>query len=154
MSHFMFQTTPVPTTAAKALSSASSSSTLAAPRYSTSYPVGVRVRRKNMPITCSVPSPLIDGGDHSVVLLERCYKAPSALPSGSTAEYGPLMKGGQYGAFGAVTLEKGKLDTTQQQSETTPEVCNCYFCCCCCCCFQFQNSLNFFSFFYLSFAIS
>ncbi|KAK9217846.1 hypothetical protein WN943_006476 [Citrus x changshan-huyou] len=122
MSHIMFQTTPVPTTAAKALSSASSSSTLAAPRYSTSYPVGVRVRRKNMPITCSVPSPLIDGGDHSVVLLERCYKAPSALPSGSTAEYGPLMKGGQYGAFGAVTLEKGKLDTTQQQSETTPEL--------------------------------
>ncbi|KDO41863.1 hypothetical protein CISIN_1g0096211mg [Citrus sinensis] len=122
MSHIMFQTTPVPTTAAKAVSSASSSSTLAAPRYSTSYPVGVRVRRKNMLITCSVPSPLIDGGDHSVVLLERCYKAPSALPSGSTAEYGPLMKGGQYGAFGAVTLEKGKLDTTQQQSETTPEL--------------------------------
>lgn len=101
-----------------------------------------------MPITCLVPSPLIDGGDHSVVVLERCYKAPSAIPSGSTAKYGPLMKGGQYGAFGAVTLEKGKLDTTQQQSETTPEVCNC-------CCFQFQNSLTFFSlFFILSLAIS
>ncbi|XWS62528.1 hypothetical protein CRYUN_Cryun06bG0019200 [Craigia yunnanensis] len=32
------------------------------------------------------------------------------------------MKGGKYGAFGAVTLEKGKLDMSQKQSTSSPEL--------------------------------
>lgn len=44
-----------------------------------------------------------------------------AAPASGTREFGPVMKG-QYGAFGAVTLEKGKLDMTQKQSKSSPEV--------------------------------
>jgi len=53
----------------------------------------------------------------STVHLERCFNAPVAshLPSIS-------MKGGQYGAFGAVTLEKSKLDMSQKQTRSSPEV--------------------------------
>lgn len=53
----------------------------------------------------------------STVHLERCFNAPvsSHLPSIS-------MKGGQYGAFGAVTLEKSKLDMSQKQTRSSPEV--------------------------------
>ncbi|XP_027343398.1 protein RETICULATA-RELATED 1, chloroplastic-like isoform X2 [Abrus precatorius] len=50
---------------------------------------------------------------HTAFHLERCFAAPSA-PS-------PSMKG-QYGAFGAVTLEKSKLDLTQKQSQSSPEL--------------------------------
>lgn len=71
-------------------------------------------------LKCSSPS-LIDGGEQSSAFLEKCFKAPNALASGSTAQYGPVMKG-QYGALGAVTLEKGKLDLTQKQSKSSPEV--------------------------------
>lgn len=135
MSQIMFQTTPVPITT-KTLSSSFAPPSLPIPRLGTSHPgnqpVSVKLRRKNSTVTCSSSS-LIDGGDHSMAVLERCFKGPSALPSGSTAEYGPLMKG-QYGAFGAVTLEKGKLDMSQQQSESTPEV-SCYL--------RFENSFHF-----------
>ncbi|KAG5137021.1 hypothetical protein JHK82_021752 [Glycine max] len=53
----------------------------------------------------------------STVHLERCFNAPVAshLPSIS-------MKGGQYGAFGAVTLEKSKLDMSQKQTRSSPEL--------------------------------
>ncbi|KAL2968804.1 hypothetical protein AAZX31_15G045500 [Glycine max] len=53
----------------------------------------------------------------STVHLERCFNAPvsSHLPSIS-------MKGGQYGAFGAVTLEKSKLDLSQKQTSFSPEL--------------------------------
>uniref|UniRef100_A0A7N2MRG8 Uncharacterized protein n=1 Tax=Quercus lobata TaxID=97700 RepID=A0A7N2MRG8_QUELO len=57
-------------------------------------------------------------GDSSVSLLERCLVAPLAVSSSSMLS--PVMKG-QYCAFGAVTLEKGKLDMSQKQSQTSPE---------------------------------
>lgn len=41
--------------------------------------------------------------------------------SSSRGEFGPVMKG-KYGAFGAVTLEKGKLDLSQKESKVSPEV--------------------------------
>ncbi|KAI6678672.1 hypothetical protein NL676_039468 [Syzygium grande] len=63
----------------------------------------------------------VDGsrGGESRALLERCFQAPSSSGSG---DFGPVMKGGQFGAFGAVTLEKGKLDMTQKQSQSSPEL--------------------------------
>ncbi|KAK9162203.1 hypothetical protein Syun_003105 [Stephania yunnanensis] len=69
------------------------------------------------------------GGD-SVVHLERCFSASpdlnsAAVPSSSNSSSfsssgGPVMKG-QYGAFGAVTLEKSKLDMSKSQTKFTPE---------------------------------
>ena len=47
--------------------------------------------------------------------LERCFNAPIASEPAS-------MKGGQYGAFGAVTLEKSKLDLSQKETFSSPEV--------------------------------
>jgi hypothetical protein len=39
------------------------------------------------------------------------------------------MKGGkQYGAFGAVTLEKAKLDISQRKKKIIPEVTNAVIC--------------------------
>ncbi|TQD87989.1 hypothetical protein C1H46_026487 [Malus baccata] len=65
-----------------------------------------------------LPSPstsdAVDGD--SMAMMERCFAGPSA-PGG----LGPVMKG-QYGAFGAVTLEKGKLDMSQKQSKSSPEL--------------------------------
>ena len=67
-------------------------------------------------------SALVDGD--SVALLERCFLAePASVPSSSaSATSFPVMKG-KYGSFGAVTLEKSKLDTSQKQSKSSPEVC-------------------------------
>lgn len=87
-------------------------------------PVGGKPRRGDLAIMCSVcppPSaPLTDGaaGGESVEILERSFRRPS---SSGSADSGPIMKG-QYGAFGAVTLEKGKLDMSQKQSKSSPEV--------------------------------
>ncbi|AES66732.1 hypothetical protein MtrunA17_Chr2g0318431 [Medicago truncatula] len=54
-------------------------------------------------------------------LLERCFAAPAAPPSAS-GNINPVMKG-KYGAFGAVTLEKSKLEISQQQSnKSAPEL--------------------------------
>lgn len=39
----------------------------------------------------------------------------------------PVMKG-QYGAFGAVTLEKSKLDLSQKTTKSSPEVRGEMFC--------------------------
>ncbi|XP_004299952.1 PREDICTED: uncharacterized protein LOC101315147 [Fragaria vesca subsp. vesca] len=68
---------------------------------------------------CASPSTSdsVEGGQST--LWERCFVAPSSLPARN--EFGPVMKG-QYGAFGAVTLEKGKLDMTQKQSKSSPEL--------------------------------
>ncbi|KAI3448318.1 hypothetical protein Pfo_004983 [Paulownia fortunei] len=62
-----------------------------------------------------------------IASLERCFQAsppaadaPSSTSSGS-ADFGPVMKG-QYGALGAVTLEKSKLDLTQKQTKSSPEL--------------------------------
>ncbi|KAJ0078405.1 hypothetical protein Patl1_36879 [Pistacia atlantica] len=117
MSHIMFPTS------AKTLSSLTPPS-LPIPRLGPSQPgsqpTSVKLRRRNLNVTCSAS--VVDGGESSVAGLERCYTAPSALASSSSVEFGPVMKGGQYGAFGAVTLEKGKLDLTQKQSQSSPEV--------------------------------
>ncbi|KAJ0014272.1 hypothetical protein Pint_20857 [Pistacia integerrima] len=117
MSHIMFPIT------AKPLSSFTTRS-LPIPRLGPSQPgsqpTSVKLRRRNLNVTCSAS--VIDGGESSVAGLERCYTAPSALASSSRVEFGPVMKGGQYGAFGAVTLEKGKLDLTQKQSQPSPEL--------------------------------
>lgn len=69
------------------------------------------------------PPPMADGD--TIAHLERCFmESPSAtdLPSSSSSrEFGPVMKG-QYGAFGAVTLEKSKLDMSQKQTKSSPEL--------------------------------
>ncbi|KAK4749964.1 hypothetical protein SAY87_027413 [Trapa incisa] len=72
----------------------------------------------------SSPAPLVDDGAGGVwvsvrTALERCFQAPCSS-SGST-EAGPVMKG-QYGALGSVTLEKSKLDLSQKQAKTSPEL--------------------------------
>ena len=72
----------------------------------------------------SSSSAVVEGdSSSSVSLLERCLVAPPAVSSSSSSSsmLSPVMKG-QYGAFGAVTLEKGKLDTSQKQSQSSPEV--------------------------------
>ncbi|KAK4800462.1 hypothetical protein SAY86_020949 [Trapa natans] len=72
-------------------------------------------------IRCSVcqppPVPLIGGGvgEESVEILERFFRGPSS------ADTGPVMTG-KHGAFGAVTLEKGKLNMPQKQSKSSPEL--------------------------------
>ncbi|KAI7726803.1 hypothetical protein M8C21_021027, partial [Ambrosia artemisiifolia] len=67
-------------------------------------------------------SAAVDGD--SVAALERCFRmTPVECPAASSvAAHGPVMKGGQYGAFGAVTLEKSKLDMTQKQTKSSPEL--------------------------------
>ncbi|MBA0771769.1 hypothetical protein Gotri_007246 [Gossypium trilobum] len=108
MSHIMFQTSPLPKTL------------LLKP----SLPPPPGKHRKNLTLRCSSSS-LIDGGESSVASLERCFLAPPApveSASSGSGEVGPVMKGGQYGAFGAVTLEKGKLDLSQKQSTSSPEL--------------------------------
>lgn len=45
----------------------------------------------------------------------------SCSAASAGAQVGPVMKG-QFGSFGAVTLEKGKLDLTQKKSESSPEL--------------------------------
>ena len=69
----------------------------------------------------SSSSAVVDGdSSSSVSLLEGCLVAPPAVSSSSSSMLSPVMKG-QYGAFGAVTLEKGKLDMSQKQSQSSPE---------------------------------
>ncbi|CAI0375738.1 unnamed protein product, partial [Linum tenue] len=91
--------------------------------------VGRRVPSLSISCSCSSSSSssssIIDGGG-DVALLERCFVAPPApvekgLGSSSGGEFGPVMKG-KFGSLGAVTLEKGKLDLSQKQSQSAPEV--------------------------------
>lgn len=83
---------------------------------------GRRLKRHYFRVRAS--SSALVGGDASAHL-ERCFQmspdAPSSTPS-SSLEFGPTMKGGQYGAFGAVTLEKSKLDMTKKETKTSPQV--------------------------------
>lgn len=58
------------------------------------------------------------GYNSSSSFLEKCFAAPPAPVAASVA---PLMKG-KYGALGAVTLEKSKLDMSQKQTKSSPEV--------------------------------
>lgn len=59
-------------------------------------------------------------------LLERCFVSsgvePASVSSSSSVMLAPVMKGGKYGAFGAVTLEKSKLDMSQKTTKSSPEV--------------------------------
>ncbi|XP_022927672.1 protein RETICULATA-RELATED 1, chloroplastic [Cucurbita moschata] len=68
-----------------------------------------------------------DSDGNSIALLERCFAAPSSpagsdssLTATSSSSSGPVMKG-KYGALGAVTLEKSKLDMSQKQTRSSPE---------------------------------
>ncbi|KAE8716920.1 putative disease resistance protein [Hibiscus syriacus] len=112
MSHLVFQASPLPKTL------------LLKPRLQPSARPSVCRLKNNLTVRCSSYS-LIDDVDSSVAALERCFSAPPApveLGSSGSSEVGPVMKGGKYGAFGAVTLEKGKLDLTQKQTTSTPEL--------------------------------
>uniref|UniRef100_A0A7N0URR5 Uncharacterized protein n=1 Tax=Kalanchoe fedtschenkoi TaxID=63787 RepID=A0A7N0URR5_KALFE len=80
---------------------------------------GSVVVTKSCALSSSSPSALVDGGD-SVAALERCYAASPASTS-SAADGGVVMKG-QYGAFGATTLEKSKLDLSQKQTKSNPQL--------------------------------
>lgn len=82
-------------------------------------------KRRSLAVRAS-SSALVDGD--SVALLERCFLADSASVPSSSASAMPLpvMKG-KYGSFGAVTLEKSKLDLSQKQSRLSPEVCVFFF---------------------------
>ncbi|KAF5201402.1 Reticulata-related 6 protein [Thalictrum thalictroides] len=72
----------------------------------------------------SSSSPVVDGD--SIATLEKCFRDSPDTNSGissssSSVMYAPVMKGGQYGAFGAVTLEKSKLDMSKPQTKSSPE---------------------------------
>ncbi|XAR49399.1 hypothetical protein NMG60_11032587 [Bertholletia excelsa] len=131
MSHSVFQTAqimPINTQTIPATKTLSSkpllpiwSSVQRWPQVSDKLQKGVVVRASSAP-----SAPLVDGD--SVALLERCFRASPATdsPSSSTSSsasvtHGPVMKGSEYGAFGAVTLEKSKLDLTQKQTKSSPE---------------------------------
>ncbi|KAF9619763.1 hypothetical protein IFM89_009236 [Coptis chinensis] len=89
-----------------------------------SFPIPRRHRPFKLVLkaSTSASSNVVDGGD-SLAVLERCFQAsPSSSASGSTVMFAPTMKGGQYGAFGAVTLEKSKLDMTKPQTKSSPEL--------------------------------
>ncbi|KAI3798059.1 hypothetical protein L1987_33327 [Smallanthus sonchifolius] len=65
-------------------------------------------------------SAIVDG--EAMAGLERCFRmTPSECPASSTPSHGPVIKGGQYSAFGAVTLEKSKLDMTHKQTKSSLE---------------------------------
>uniref|UniRef100_A0A2P2K405 Uncharacterized protein MANES_10G130100 n=1 Tax=Rhizophora mucronata TaxID=61149 RepID=A0A2P2K405_RHIMU len=117
MSHFILQTAPIPTAGNTTLPLKPSVPTRQLLRTCKPW------RRGNLVIEClspPLPPPMnIDGADQ-VAALERCYLAP-APPLVASGKFGPTMKG-KYGAFGAVTLEKGKLDMSQKQSQSSPEV--------------------------------
>ena len=97
-------------------------------------PVAGKLARRGVTVKVSASSSssssaVVEGESSSMGFLERCFVAPpatggSGLPSSSSSSavlHNPVMKG-QYGAFGAVTLEKGKLDMSKKQSQFSPEV--------------------------------
>ncbi|XP_042062781.1 protein RETICULATA-RELATED 1, chloroplastic-like [Salvia splendens] len=88
-----------------------------------SPPFPGRRRRHYFTVRAS-SSALVDGDANAH--LERCFQAspdaPSSTPSSSSVEFGPTMKGGQYGAFGSVTLEKSKLDMTKKETKSSAQI--------------------------------
>ena len=129
MSHVVFQTAQI--MPLKTLSSSSSSSKVVAGGPYLPPVAGKKLARSRRGVlvlkafsssSSSSSSAVVEGdSSSSVSLLERCLVAPPAVSSSSSSMLSPVMKG-QYGAFGAVTLEKGKLDTSQKQSQFSPEV--------------------------------
>ncbi|OVA10427.1 Protein of unknown function DUF3411 [Macleaya cordata] len=79
-------------------------------------------------LTIKGSSSLVEGGGDAIATLERCFSispdseasSSSSSSSSSSVMSAPVMKG-QYGAFGAVTLEKGKLDMTKPETKSSPE---------------------------------
>ncbi|KAL1564693.1 protein RETICULATA-RELATED 1, chloroplastic-like [Salvia divinorum] len=124
MSHSVFQTAQImplaPTT--KSLSSKPLQPIATISLRPPSPPFPGRRRRHYFTVRAS-SSALVDGDANAH--LERCYQAspeaPSSSPS-SSVEFGPTMKGGQYGAFGAVTLEKSKLDMTKKETKSSAQI--------------------------------
>lgn len=88
-------------------------------------PIKLRISRRVVK-ACSSSS-VVD--DDAIKGLERCLASELSATTSSGVMYGPVMKGGQqYGAFGgATTLEKSKLDLTQKQTKSSPEVCFIHF---------------------------
>ncbi|XP_073013316.1 protein RETICULATA-RELATED 6, chloroplastic [Typha latifolia] len=85
-------------------------------------PVALRPLRASAAAADAPQAPVEPGGREA---LERCFTAspdsgpPSCSSSGLAPS--PVMKGGQYGAFGAVTLEKSKLNLSQKSTKSSPE---------------------------------
>ncbi|XP_059455268.1 protein RETICULATA-RELATED 1, chloroplastic-like [Corylus avellana] len=87
------------------------------------HPVADKMCRRGLVLRASASSSSAQVGGDSVGLLERCFVAPptpGGSDSASAVMVAPVMKG-QYGALGSVTLEKGKLDMSQKQSQSSPE---------------------------------
>lgn len=92
----------------------------------------VKLRRRSLSVRASFSAEV---GYGSTPLLERCFMAPPApaefdsslipflysAPSSFSPSSGPVMKG-QFGSLASVTLEKSKLDVSQKQSTSSPEV--------------------------------
>lgn len=83
------------------------------------HPVAGKLSRRGLVVKGSASSSLAFLEGDSFGLLERCFAAPLAF---SKVMASPVMKG-QYGSLGSVTLEKGKLDLSKKQSQSSPEVC-------------------------------
>ncbi|CAA7410682.1 unnamed protein product [Spirodela intermedia] len=65
------------------------------------------------------PSDMVAADERAA--LERCFHTGSSpAPGSSSISSLPTMKG-NFGAFGAVTLEKSKLDLSQKTTRTSPE---------------------------------
>ncbi|XP_060167726.1 protein RETICULATA-RELATED 1, chloroplastic-like [Lycium barbarum] len=75
-------------------------------------------KARKISVIKATASPAVDGDP--IADLERCYQASS---SSSSVMYAPVMKGGQYGSVGAVTLKKEGLNLAQQkQTKSSPEL--------------------------------
>ncbi|KAJ4967232.1 hypothetical protein NE237_019081 [Protea cynaroides] len=93
--------------------------------------IWVRKSGKSVVINGCSSSALVDGD--LAAHFERCFRlSPTDFDTGlhslstsasssSSVMYAPVMKG-QYGALGTVTLEKSKLDLSQRQSKSSPEL--------------------------------
>ncbi|KAL0412732.1 UNVERIFIED_CONTAM: hypothetical protein Sradi_1474900 [Sesamum radiatum] len=126
MSHSLFQPTHIATFAPtpKTLSSKRFLPTTVFFRSSVSPLSAAGLRKCCLTVTAS-SSAVVDGD--AIARLERCFQASPSdfdaplLSSSGLADFGPVMKG-QYGAFGAVTLEKSKPDFKQKQTKSSPEL--------------------------------
>lgn len=141
MSHAVFQTAQIlPMKSTPSAKTLSSKIPFLPPTTVPLYPLPSQSRAaswlcKSLVIKASSPSPsssaLVDGVGETIPHLERCFQAlpaadsaaasSSSSSSSSASMLGPFMKK-DYGAFGAVTLEKSKLDMTQKQAKSSPEV--------------------------------
>ncbi|PON73661.1 Protein RETICULATA-related [Parasponia andersonii] len=118
MSHAVFQTAQIMPMNAQVPAKPKALTSLPVPKLlggtqQMAIPITQKLRRGlAVKASCSSSSAVED----SMALLERCFAAaPDSAPS-----LGPVMKD-KYGALGAVTLEKGKLDLSQKQSRSSPE---------------------------------